>query len=174
MPVLSRPTLRQAAVALAVVVAAGASHAGGLDIHADADAKDVGLPIYPGAVKNSDPGSDSAGFSFGVWGEAFGFKLAVVSYRSTDSPDAVAAFYRDAMSQYGTVLDCTGVHGRKPQHPQDKDDRDKPVTCDSDSVEPGGHVFKVGINRAQRVFKVTPTPKGSKFDLVRVEVRGGD
>jgi len=171
---LRLPNPRRVLAAFVVALAAGAAQAGGLDIHAAADGKDVGLPIYPGAVKNSDPGSDSAGFSFGVWGEAFGFKLAVVSYRSTDSPDAVAAFYRDAMSQYGTVLDCTGVHGRKPQHPQDKDDRDKPVTCDSDSVEPGGHVFKVGINRAQRVFKVTPTPKGSKFDLVRVEVRGGD
>jgi len=62
--------LRHAAAAFAVVLAAGASHAAGLDIHADADAADVGLPVYPGAVKKADKGSDLAGFSFGVWGES--------------------------------------------------------------------------------------------------------
>jgi hypothetical protein len=174
MNVLRLPRPRQVLAACAVALAAGASHAGGLDIHADADAKDVGLPIYPGAVKNADSDRDTAGFSFGIWGEAFGFKLAVASYRSADGADAVAAFYRDAMRPYGPVLDCTGVHAKPGHHRDDPDNQNKPVTCDDDSVKAGGHLFKVGINRAQRVFKVTPTATGSKFELVRVEMHGTD
>jgi len=169
---LTRP--RHVLTAFALALAAGASQAGGLDIHADADARDVGLPIYPGAVKNADSDRDTAGFSFGIWGEAFGFKLAVASYRSTDGAEAVAAFYRDAMRPYGPVLDCTGVHGKPGHRRDDADHQDKPVTCDDDGVPAGGHLFKVGINRSQRVFKVTPTATGSKFELVRVEMHGTD
>jgi len=166
---------RQAFAALALVLVAGAGQAAGLDIHSDADAKDVGLPIYPGAVKHAEPGADShsGAFSFGVWGESFGFKLAVVSYRSTDGVDAVAKFYRDALAQYGPVLDCTGVHGKHEKH-DDKADRDKPVTCDGDSVAPGGRLFKVGINRAQREFVAKPAGDGSSFTLVRIEMHGTD
>ena len=170
---LHLPRPRHAFAAFALVLAAGAVHAGGLDIHADADARDVGLPIYPGAVKRAESGHDSGAFSFGIWGESFGFKLAVVSYRSTDNVDAVAAFYRDALAKYGPVLDCTGVRGKGGSH-DGKADRDKPVTCDDDGVEPGGRLFKVGINRAQRVFKVKPSGDGASFTLVRVELHGSD
>ena len=161
--------------ALAIGVAAGAGHAAGLDIHADADARDVGLPIYPGAVKraDADSGSNAGAFSFGVWGESFGFKLAVVSYRSTDGVEAVAGFYRAALARYGTVLDCTGVHA-KGEHHDDQADKDKPVTCDGDSVKAGGHLFKVGINRAQRVFEVKQSGDGAVFTLVRIEMHGTD
>ena len=79
------PRPRHVLAAVAVALVAGTSLAAGLDIHADADGKDVGLPIYPGAVKRAESGSgDSGAFSFGVWGDSFGFKLAVVSYRTTD------------------------------------------------------------------------------------------
>ena len=97
----SRP--RQALAALALLLAAGAGHAAGPDIHADAHARDVGLPLYPGAVKRAEPGSDShsGAFSFGLWGDSFGFRLAVASYRSDDGVEAVARFYRDALARYG-------------------------------------------------------------------------
>ena len=166
--------LRRAFAVLAIALATGAAQAGGLDIHGDADAKDVGLPIYPGAVKTPDTAGDTAGFSFGIWGESFGFKLAVVSYRSTDGVDAVARFYRDALGKYGPVLDCTGARKKPDKHDDDKSDKNKPVNCDSDSVEPGGRLFKVGINRSQHVFKVKPSGDGSAFTLVRVEMHGTD
>jgi hypothetical protein len=89
---LRSPSPRHVLAAFAVALAAGASQAGGLDVHADADARDVGLPVYPGAVKNTDSGSDKSGFSFGIWGQSFGFKLAVATYRSTDDVDAIATF----------------------------------------------------------------------------------
>jgi len=166
---------RRVLAALALAAAAGASQAGRLDIHVDADAADVGLPTYPGAVKKNDRSGESSGFSFGVWGESFGLKVAVVSYRSVDSVDKVAAFYRDALGQYGPVLDCTN-NRKRPGSPHrrgdEKDDRDKPVACDDDTIEAGGRLYKVGINRAQHVVKVTPWHDGATFELVRVDQRG--
>jgi hypothetical protein len=171
MTALARRTL--AAVALAL--AAGAGAAAGLDIRGDADAADVGLPVYPGAVKKSDLDGDHSGFSFGVWGDAFGIKVAVVSYRSGDDIDKVAAFYRDALAKYGPVLDCS-THRKRADaphvHHDDKADKDKPVTCDNDSVETGGRLYKVGTHRDQRVFKATPRHDGAGFELVRVEEHG--
>jgi hypothetical protein len=177
MTAFRRPRLAALAIVLVGTLAAGASQAGGLDIHADADAADVGLPAYPGAVKKSDRSGDPTGFSFGVWGESFGVKIAVVSYRSVDSVDKVAAFYRDALAKYGPVLDCSrNPKGSGGPHVDfdDKAKKDKPVTCDNDTVEAGGRLYKVGTNRAQRVFKATPWHDGVTFELVRVEEHGTD
>ena len=66
------------------------------------------------------------------------------------------------------------VHARSGRHDGDKSDQDKPVTCDGDGGEPGTHVFKVGIKRAQHVFKVRPSGDGAAFTLVRVEMHGTD
>jgi hypothetical protein len=172
--------LRYALVVFTAVVAAvfvaASSHAAGLDLHGDADAADVGLPAYPGATKQAANGGDTKGFRFGVWGDSFGFKLAVVGYRSDDSVDTVAAFYRDAMGKYGPVLDCT--HNAKKRdghrHDDDKSGKDTPVTCGDDTVEAGSRLFKVGTEHSQRVVKVKPWHDGASFELVRVEEHGTD
>ena len=179
MPTERLSRLRYAIVVFAAVVAAvfvaGSTHAAGLDVRVRADAKDVGLPVYPGAVKTTNDGDkDSGAFQFGIWTDSFGFKLAVVSFRSTDSVDAVAAFYRDAMAQYGPVLDCTDVQGKGRHDGDDKDKRGKPVTCDGDKAAVGGRLLKVGLNRAQRVFDAKPDGSGASFTLVRIEMRGDD
>jgi hypothetical protein len=178
MTALRLPAPRHLLAAAALALAAGASQAGGLDLHADADAADVGLPAYPGAIKKAEKGGDPSGFKFGIWGESFGVKIAVVSYRSVDSVDKVAAFYRDALAKYGTVLDCTG-NVKKPDAAGRSDDekkvaKDKPVTCGDDTVAAGGRLFKVGTGRAQRVFKVSPWHDGASFDLIQVEEHGTD
>ncbi len=172
------PAPRQLLAVAALVLAAGASHAGGLDLHGDADAADIGLPAYPGAIKKVDKGGDPSGFKFGLWGESFGIKIAVVSYRSVDSVDKVAAFYRDALAKYGPVLDCSHITKKPEAAPRSEDEKkgakDKPVTCDNDTVGPGGRLFKVGTGRAQRVFKASPWHDGAAFELVQVEEHGTD
>ena len=168
---------RAAFAALALALCAGASYAGGLDIHAHADAADVGLPAYPGAIRKSDPNGEPTGFSFGLWGESFGIKLAVASYRSVDGIDKVAAFYRDALAKYGPVLDCSNVQ-KKPDAPKshhdDKSGKDGPVSCDIDSGEAGARLYKVGTEHSQHVFKATPWHDGTSFELVRIEQHGTD
>ena len=168
---------RRAFTALAIALAAGTSQAGGLDVHVDADAADIGLPAFPGAIKKSDLDGDHAGFSFGLWGASFGIKVAVVSYRSVESVDKVAAFYRDALAKYGPVLDCSAnrrQEGAPRSHHDDKADKDKPVACDDDTVAAGGRLYKVGTNRAMRLFKATPWHDGASFQLVRFEEHGTD
>lgn len=175
----SRRTVAASGVFLATILLASSGCAAGLDIHADADAAQVGLPAYPGAVKKTDHGDhdhegDNAAFSFGVWGKTFGFQLAVVNYRSPDSVDAVAAFYRDALAKYGPVLDCSH-NVKKPDGSRkhgDGDDSNKPVTCDNDTVAAGGRLFKVGTNQSQHVVKVTPWHDGADFELVHVDAHG--
>jgi hypothetical protein len=186
-----RPTFlrRRAALAAAVTAALAASltivhaQAAGIDIHQDADAADIGLPLYPGAVKKPARDSDHAGLSFGLWGGSFGLKLAAVSYVSSDGVDAVAGFYRDALAKYGPVLDCSQ---NKPKHKSgskggtsldiDSDKgASKPVTCGDDGPDvAGGRVYKVGTQGDQRLFELKPMARGVSFDLVHLQLRGTD
>src|SRR5207253_11044803 len=82
------------------------SQGAGIYFDAEASAKDVGLPIYPGARPHRDKDENQSSGKFGLWGNSFAFKLAVVTLDSNDSPQKVATFYKKALAKYGTVLDC--------------------------------------------------------------------
>ncbi len=53
--------------------------------------------------EKNDKNGVSSGRSFGP----FSFKLLVSKYSSTDGIDRTSAYYRDALSQHGPVLDCS-------------------------------------------------------------------
>jgi hypothetical protein len=72
------------------------------------------------------------------------------------------------------VLDCTNAHGKSSDEGSGRTDRDRPVTCDSEGVEAGGRLYKVGVRHSQRVFKVAPDGTGASFTLVGIELRGED
>lgn len=146
---------------------------GDMHVGADADAKKVGLPLYPGAhVKSDDPNSSQANLS--ILTEAFGMKLVVANYASDDAPSKVLDFYRDKLKKYGKVLEChSQKHGGSIG--VDEDDKDsnksKELKCDENS----GPVteLKVGTEDNQRVVAVEPGEvKGSHFALVYVHTRG--
>jgi hypothetical protein len=78
-----------------------------LDLHANAHAtaKDIGLPVYPGATPWKDADNDSAAnLGFGLNG--FHFGLLAASYATSDSPAKIIDYYRKPMSRYGEVLEC--------------------------------------------------------------------
>ena len=171
------PARRALPIALVILACcAPAARAAGLDIHADADLADIGLPLYPGAVKKVAKDDDAAGFSFGVWGGAFGFKVDVLNFQSGGQLDDVAAFYREALGRIGPVLDCTdnkpprGEHASEPR----KSGKTKVLACGDDRVEAGGRLYKVGSEADHRTVTITPMPGGVNFQLVRVEARGTD
>jgi hypothetical protein len=142
-------------------VAAGA----GIELSDKSSAADVGLPAYPGAAIRRDKDDDGEGLNLSLWGGSLGFKLALVKFTSADSVEKVAGFYRDAMSRYGTVLDCTGPRPAAPG-PTDK----KVLACNKDDKgEPGGKLYKVGTPRQQRIVSIKPVGSRVEFDLVRVE-----
>ena len=53
------------------------SQGAGIYFDAEASAKDVGLPIYPGARPHRDKDENQSSGKFGLWGNSFAFKLAV-------------------------------------------------------------------------------------------------
>jgi hypothetical protein len=144
----------------------------GITMAADADAKDIGLPLYPGSRRHVDKDSDSPGLNFGLWGGGSGFKLAVLKMESDDSMDKIADYYKKHLSKYGKVLDCSHP---APTESADRDkdsdkDNNKPLTCGDDKPDKGGLLFKSGTQSDQHIVSVQPNPNGhgSLFQLVHL------
>lgn len=149
------------------------SSVGDLHVGADADAKKVGVPLYPGARPKVDEKNDSQA-NLSILTEAFGMKLVVANYVSDDAPAKVIDFYRDKLKRYGKVLEChSHKHGGDVDvHDDDKDSqKSKELKCDENS----GPVteLKVGTEDNQHVVAVEPGEgKGTHFALVYVHTRG--
>jgi hypothetical protein len=102
----------QAATFTAVLVAGSGACAAqnsgfNLDMHANSNvtAKEIGLPLYPGATPWKDKDGDSAAnLGFGL--NAFHFTVLVASYGTADSAARVLDYYRKPLSHYGDVLEC--------------------------------------------------------------------
>ncbi|HTW58779.1 MAG TPA: hypothetical protein VMD99_11655 [Terriglobales bacterium] len=155
------------------------SSLGDLHLGSDANARSLGLPVYPGArLKTDDEDRNQANLS--LFTESFGFKLVVANYDSDDAPARIVNFYRDKLKKYGKVLEChSHKHGGDVDvhDDEDKDDKkdsnaNKELTCDENS----GPVteLKVGTEDDQHVVAVEPhdSGKGSTFALVYVRTRG--
>lgn len=149
---------------------------GGLHIGDDADAKKIGLPLYPGARLKSD-GENNNQANLSLLTEAFGMKLLVANYLSNDDPGKILDFYRDKLKKYGKVLEChSQKHGAGVDLNEDdkdsKDSKNKELKCDENS----GPVteLKVGTEENQHIVAVEPADvsKGSSFALVYVHTRG--
>lgn len=151
-------------------------HIPSADLHIgdDADAKKIGVPLYPGAkLKSGDENNNQANLS--LLTETFGMKLIVANYVSGDAPAKVLDFYRDKLKKYGRVLEChSQKHGGDVDvHDDDKDSsKSKELKCDENS----GPVteLKVGTEENQRIVAVEPGDgnKGSNIALVYVYTRG--
>ena len=139
----------------------------GLVISGSPTAKEVGLPIYPGAKLHKDEHNDTGGVKLGLWGSLFGFKVVVLKLESGDAPQKVAAFYQKALGKYGKVLDCTNNPAGSDD--KDKDKKSHALTCQDDRPEPGGMMFKSGSKEKQHIVGIQPNGAGSLFQLVYLE-----
>src|SRR5215472_539027 len=143
------------------------SKGAGIYFNAEASAKDVGLPVYPGARPHREKDDDSTSAKFGLWGGSFGFKLAVVKLESNDSPQKIAAFYKNALAKYGTVLDCGAASSQGGD--KDENESSKKLTCEGDKPDPGKMTFKAGTKEKQHIVGIEPNGNGTLFQLVYVE-----
>lgn len=169
---------------------------GGFHVSEDADVRDVGLSVYPGARPKPKDDSDekksaNVNLSFG----SFGLKVVAVEYLSDDPPDKVLAYYASELKKYGKVLQCPGtdtsadLHFGKSDHDSDSDE----LTCGdskgksaevtignkakgtmSDDTHGTGTELKVGTKANQHIVSVKPSGKGTDFALVYVRTRGKD
>jgi len=147
---------------------------GNLHVGDDADARKIGLPLYPGARLKTghDDNSDQANLS--LLTESFGMKLVVANYVSNASPDKILDFYRGKLKRYGKVLECrSDKHGGDVDVHDDKDsNQNKALKCDDNS----GPVteLKVGSENDQHIVSVEPSGANGEtnFALVYVRTRG--
>jgi hypothetical protein len=149
------------------------SSVGDLHVGGDADAKKVGLPLYPGAQAKTDDDNNSPA-NLSLFTDAFGMKLVVAHYVSNDDQGKVIDFYRSKMRKYGRVLECHSHDegGKLDVHSDSKDSKSKELKCDDDS----GPVteLKVGTEDHQRIVAIQPNEKGTgaKFSLIYLYTRG--
>ena len=151
---------------------------GGLHVDENADVRDTGLQVYPGARKkaDSDDGNKkSANVNISTFG--FGLKVVALEYESDDPPDRILAYYQDKLKRYGNVLQCHSsssftvdddvpvIGGKKGYVVGDK------LKCGGD--DSGKRVeLKSGTSDNQHLVSVSPEGKGSDFAIVWVRVRG--
>src|SRR5688572_12982422 len=80
---------------------------GGLSVRTDVDVPATGLPLYPGARplrEDHDHGSANVDIGFPF----VNLKVVAAKFEHADAPDAILAFYRNALRTYGDVVECRG------------------------------------------------------------------
>jgi hypothetical protein len=151
---------------------------GALHVGNEADVRDIGLAVYPGARRkekekgdDGDENSAHVNISSGL----FGLRVVAIEYLSDDPPEKLVAYYKDQLRKYGSVLECHTNHTQvgASMHPGD-DSSDSKLKCEDDqngkSVE-----LKVGTEQNQHIVSVKAgdNGKGSDFGLVYIQMRGG-
>ncbi|MDZ7813620.1 MAG: hypothetical protein U5L74_11075 [Ideonella sp.] len=131
--------------------------------------EETGLPAYPGATPHRETGDEGNGLSAALSLGQLGFKLVVAKFRTLGQPEQVASFYREALSRWGTVLDCNDPKNRRPLPAKD---RDQVLQCDSSAPKAGQQVFKVGTPQEQRIVIVQAQGQGGEFRVVQVSGKG--
>ncbi|MCV2358447.1 hypothetical protein LNV08_05610 [Paucibacter sp. TC2R-5] len=150
----------------------GKSFVAGINVKEQARLQDIGLPAYPGAVAQQDDKDDKPGVTVGLSLGPFGFKLLVSKFSSGDSIDSISAFYREALSKHGPVLDCS--YG-SPAALAAKAERKKGAEqgCAEVSGDPGERVYKTGAGKSFLLVSLKQAnAKDVHFQMVRMELRG--
>jgi hypothetical protein len=139
-------------------------------------AAELGLPPYPGAVMDTGgDGNKSANvdMGFGAWK----LRVKMAHYTTADDRDQVVAFYRKALSAYGSVIECAN---------------NRPVgttvatveglTCDHSDHDPAPHgnfrsddlEMKAGSPRHQHLVVLKGGRQGAtQFSLIALDLPHG-
>ncbi|MCU1272423.1 MAG: hypothetical protein JWN74_3717 [Acidobacteriaceae bacterium] len=146
---------------------------GGIHVKNDADVRDTGLSVYPGArPKQKGDSDDEKSANVDISTSAFGLKVVAVEYETSDATSKVISFYKDQLKKYGKVLEC---------HTSDKNYTDE---GDSEELKCEGKndgktiELKSGTKSNQHIVAINPRDtdkdkgKGSDFALVYVRMRG--
>jgi len=146
---------------------------GDLHVSEQADIRDAGLTLYPGAKPAPKEDSDdkkSANVNLSIPG--FSLKVVAAEFLSDDAPDKIIAYYNKELPKYGKPIQCHGGWNGGHVNYDNKDEMSKPVSCgnegSSDAVE-----LKVGTEGNQHIVSVRPNSKGSRFALVYVRMHTG-
>jgi hypothetical protein len=150
------------------------SPVGDLHVSEDADIRDAGLTIYPGAKPAPKDDSDdkkSANVNLSLPG--FSLKVVAAEFLSDENPDKIIAYYDKELHKYGKPIQCHGEwSGSHVQSSPGKEEGSQPVSCKNsgsgNSVE-----LKVGTEGNQHLVAVKPNNSGTRFALVYVRMHTG-
>jgi hypothetical protein len=150
---------------------------GGLHVSKNADVRDTGLPVYPGArVKQKEANGEEKSANVNISSGLFGLKVVAIEYESDDPPEKLITYYTDKLKKYGSVLECHGSSNDDDVDANSHDSKDpNKLKCKGNNT--GNKVeLKVGTEDNQRIVAVQPAEKGkgSTFALVYVQTRGKD
>lgn len=147
---------------------------GDLHVSEEADIRDSGLTLYPGAKpapKDNSEDKKSANVNLSLPG--FSLKVVAAEFLSEEAPEKVIAYYDKELQKYGKTIQCKGAwSGGHVESSPGKEEASKPVSCGNsgsgDSVE-----LKVGTEGNQHVVAVKPNGQGTRFALVYVRMHTG-
>lgn len=150
---------------------------GGIHVSKNADVRDVGIQVYPGAhVKEKDSDGSDKSANVNISGMGYGLRVIALEYESDDAPAKLLAFYKDQLKQYGTVIECHSANHidiNTDMDMKDSDHSSHSVTC-GDSHGGNNVELKVGTKENQHIVAVEPDGTGTKFSLVYVRTHGKD
>jgi hypothetical protein len=150
------------------------SPVGDLHVSEEADIRDAGLTIFPGAKPAPKDDSDdrkSANVNLSLPG--FSLKVVAAEFLSDETPDKIIAYYDKELHKYGKPIQCHGEwSGGHVQSSPGKEEGSQPVSCKNsgsgNSVE-----LKVGTEGNQHLVAVKPNSSGTRFALVYVRMHTG-
>jgi hypothetical protein len=144
---------------------------GGIHVSNDADVRDTGLAVYPGArIKEKDNDGDQKSANVNISGFGFGMKVVAIEYTTDDPPGKLISFYQDQLKKYGNVLECHSSGHMNYSHGHDEHGSGS-LKCEGDNN--GANVeLKAGTEDNQHIVSVEPAGKGSNFALVFVRTHG--
>jgi hypothetical protein len=147
---------------------------GDLHVSEQADIRDAGLSLYPGAKPApKEDGDDKKSANVNLSLPGFSLKVVAAEFLSDDVPDKIIAYYNKELPKYGKPIQCHGGwNGGHANYDNDKDELSKPVSCGNDNS--GNAVeLKVGTEGNQHIVSVKPSGHGSRFALVYVRMHTG-
>jgi hypothetical protein len=145
---------------------------GGIHVNENADVRDTGLPVYPGArPKPKDDSDDRKNANVNISAGNFGLRVVALDFETDDPPAKVQSFYQEQLKKYGAVLQChTSEHGASYKAHPGKDNSDQ-LNCDGEKN--GKNIeLKVGTESNQHIVSIEPRDKGTEFALVYVRTHG--
>lgn len=146
---------------------------------ADVKPEDTGLSVFPDSRLMPETEHNDSKAKVNIDTPWFGVKVAAFKYETDAAPDKVIDYYKKELAKLGEPLVCQGTKVISGHEGTGKDDLKcsgehahvQGVNIDSDSATTQ---IKVGTETRQHVVAVKPRGKGSEFDLVYVQVRGGE
>jgi len=144
---------------------------GGIHVSKGADVADVGISVYPGARKKEDDSDHDKSANVNISGFGYSLKVVALEYESDDSPEKLAAYYKDQLKRYGTVLECHSDNiDLNTKH---WDNGSHELTCEG-SNRGRNTELKVGTRENQHIVAIEPDGKETNFSLVYVRTHGKD